>query len=110
MPFQVKDQLPDNSNDEVGRLLRKAKAISASTKEKQDTLAQCFQLAQSRGYTKFTGDFRDYLIEHKGAHCLYMVPSGQRGALSKFIGQKVRLICMGKSDGRAGRYYLVGCV
>lgn len=110
MTIQSTDQMPDDLNDELGRLLRGAKTIPAWTKEKRQLLDRCFELAISIGYFQFTSDFRRYYLEHKGAHCLYRVPHGQRGALSKFVGQRVRLICLGKSDGRAGRFFLVGAI
>lgn len=98
------------SDDEIGRLLDRAASIPTWTKERHQYIKDCVALARKGGFIFFTGDFRTYGIEHSGAYIIRDVPAGQRGALSAFVGQRIRLVCLGKSDARAGRYFMAGII
>jgi hypothetical protein len=95
----------DNIDDSIGAHLRALQALPTWTAAKAHLFRTVAKLAIAQRYLYFTGDFRDYPIEHKGQSCLYDVPSTQRGALQVFRGKRIRLICAGKTDGRAGRSY-----
>lgn len=108
MPLLASQQLADDIDDPIGRLLRDLGKLPRWTNKKYAIFAEFVTLARETGYILFTGDFRDYHIEHKGSHCLYDIPKTQRGALRVFAGHRVRLVCVGKSDGRAGRHFFAG--
>jgi hypothetical protein len=95
----------DSIDDSIGAHLRDFQALPTWTAEKALAFRTVSKLAAAERYLYFTGDFRDYPIEHKGDSCLYDVPTTQRGALKVFRGKRIRLICAGKTDGRAGRSY-----
>jgi hypothetical protein len=48
---------------------------------------------------------RDYLLYGSGNSCLLDVPLKQKGALKKFAGKRIRLVCGGKSNRYSGRFY-----
>jgi hypothetical protein len=102
------EKIDDQIDDEIGRRLRNLACIPTWTKVKRALFAECVSQAKSAGYTVFTGDFRSYHIERVGESCLYVVSSAQRGGLAAYAGARVRLICLGKTDRRAGRRYLTG--
>lgn len=105
MTTNLPHTIVDNIDDSIGTHLRTLQAIRTWTGEKAQLFKTVERLATTQRYLRFTGDFRDYPIEHKGQSCLYDVPATQRGALQVFRGKRIRLICAGKTDGRAGRSY-----
>lgn len=96
---------PDNLDDEVGRLLREIRSIPTWTTQKFEVFAAFERLARRQGYLLFTADMRDYNLPGSGNSCLYQVPLAQRGALKKFAGRFIRIVCGGKSNRYSGRYY-----
>ena len=68
-------------------------AIPTWTAVKHALYSQFEELVTRKSYVAFTGDCRIYHLERKGQSCLYDVPLNQRGALSKFAGKRVRLVC-----------------
>jgi hypothetical protein len=56
-------------------------------------------------YVLFTADVRDYQLYGSGNSCLLDVPRNQKGALKRFAGKQIRLVCGGKSNRYSGRYY-----
>ncbi len=105
MAFNPEDQLEDNVEDAVGRCLRAFNLIPTWTNAKHEMFREFLRLAKKEKYLEFRGDFRDYHLERKGQHCLYLVPINQRGALQVFAGKRVRLICGGKWNQREGRIF-----
>ena len=99
-------QIPDDIHDDVGILLRELHAIPTWTAVKHALYSQFEELVTRKSYVAFTGDCRDYHLERKGQSCLYDVPVNQRGALEKFRGHRVRLICEGAWNQYAGRHFL----
>lgn len=98
-------QTPDDIHDDVGILLRELHAIPTWTDAKHAIYAEFERLVKSREYLFFTGDCRDYHLERKGQSCLYDVPLKQRGALAKFRGKRVRLVCGGSYNPYSDRFY-----
>ena len=98
-------QVPDDIHDDVGIMLRNLRAIPNWTDAKHAIYAEFERLVKSREYLFFTGDCRDYHLERKGQSCLYDVPLNQRGALAKFAGKRVRLVCGGSYNPYSGRFY-----
>jgi hypothetical protein len=98
-------QVPDDIHDDVGILLRNLQAIPTWTDAKHAIYAEFEKLVKSREYIFFTGDCRDYHLERKGQSCLYDVPLNQRGALAKFAGKRVRLVCGGSYNPYSDRFY-----
>lgn len=105
MTLIEKNKIYDDLPDEIGKCLRKLNTHLSWTKEKHGIFADFESLAKKGKYIFFTGDFRDYHLERKGEHCLYIVPVTQRGALKVFSGKKIRLVCGSKSNQREGRFF-----
>lgn len=105
MAFKFEDQIEDDLPDAIGNCLRAFNDIPTWTKAKNEMFDAFLTLAHREKYLEFRGDFRDYHLQRKGQHCLYVVPVDQRGALQVFAGKKVRLICGGKWNAREGRIF-----
>lgn len=110
MGLELIDQIEDSLEDEIGPCLRRLHATPTWTTVKSQLFEQLMCLTKRERYMRFTGDFRDYHLERKGQSCLYDVPLGQRGALKKFRGKRIRLICEGAWDQYAGRFFLAKVV
>jgi hypothetical protein len=110
MTLKVHDQIEDSLDDEVGLCLRKLHANQTWTAVKIKLFEQLMALTKRGRYFRFTGDYRDYHLERKGQSCMYEVPLDQRGALKKFRGKRIRLICEGAWDQYAGRFFLAKVV
>lgn len=110
MALQAQNQITDSLDDDVGKCLRRLHAIPTWTAEKVSEFEELQRLCKRQRYVRFTGDYRDYHLERKGQSCLYDVPLNQRGALEKFRGRRVRLICEGAWDQYAGRHFLAKSV
>jgi hypothetical protein len=108
--FQAQNQITDNLDDDVGKCLQRLHANPTWTAEKVSEFEELLRLCKLQRYFRFTGDFRDYHLERKGQSCLYDVPANQRGALEKFRGKRVRLICEGAWNQYAGRHFLAKSV
>ena len=105
MALTPEQQLPDDLHDEVGLCLIEMRSIPTWTKRKFELFAEFQRLAKQKRYFLFTADGRDYLLYKSGNSCIFDVPANQRGALKKFAGRRIRLVCGGKSDRYSGRYY-----
>jgi hypothetical protein len=110
MSLWPEQQIPDSLDDEVGKCLQRFHAIRTWTSAKAELFKQLERLTSKERYLRFSGDFRDYHLERKGQSCLYDVPHTQRGALSKFRGSRIRLICAGAWDQYSGRVFLAKVV
>jgi len=110
MGLNVHDQIADSIDDEVGLCLRKLHANPTWTTEKTQLFEQLMARTKRERYMRFTGDYRDYHLERYGQSCLYEVTLDQRGALKKFRGKRIRLICEGAWDQYAGRCFLAKVV
>ena len=107
LAFRAQDQITDSLEDDVGKCLQRLHSIPTWTAGKKSVFEELLRLCKQQRYLRFTGDFRDYHLERKGQSCLYDVPANQRGALEKFRGMRIRLICEGAWNQYAGRYFLV---
>lgn len=105
MPIKLEQHLPDDLNDEIGLCLQDMRSIPTWTGRKFELFAKVQKLARKKRYLIFTADVRDYLLYGSGNSCLFDVPLNQRGALKKFAGNRIRLVCGGKSNRYSGRYY-----
>jgi len=103
-------QIPDSIDDEIGRCLRSFDAIDRWTAQKHALFGQFELLAKQAGYHCFTGDCRDYYLTRKGQRCLYDIPIKQRGALAKFAGRRIRLVCGGSLNPYSDRIYYASVV
>ncbi len=105
MALKPEDQIPDELEDQVGLCLREMHSIPTWTREKFELFSKFQQLAKQERYFLFKADVRDYHLYGSGSSCLLDVPLNQRGALKKFVGKRIRLVCGGKSNRYSGRYY-----
>ena len=105
MALKLTDQMADEIDDEVGLCLRELIAIPTWTGDKHLLFAKLDRLVEGESYLRFRGDYRDYHLERKGQSCLFDIPENQRGALQKFRGQRIRLICAGRWDPYSGRLF-----
>ncbi len=112
MALKYANQLPDVVDDTVRQKLRLIQEAGPNWTSRRHELYQALheQLMASSAYHHFTGDCRDYHLQRKGDWCLYDVPESQQGALRRFRGQRVRLICTGGWDPYSGRGYFFGAV
>ena len=106
MGLKAEDRVDDLVKDEVGLCLRQIHTHRTWTSEKLRLYDELIRLVESDGYLRFKGDFRDYHIERKAQSCIYIVPENQRGALQRFRGERIRLICAGATDRYAGKIFL----
>ena len=106
MGLKLEDQIADYLEDDAGLCLRELHANRTWTTMKRHLFEKLMDIAKREHYLRFTGDYRDYHLERKGQSCLYDVPLDQRGALKKFRGMRVRLICAGGWDPYSGRFFL----
>ena len=110
MAVKLEQQIPDNLTDDVGLCLQKMRSVSTWTAQKFELFAKFKQLARRMGYVLFTADVRDYLLCGSGNSCLVDVPLNQKGALKRFAGKRIRLVCGGKSNRYSGRFYCAKAV
>ena len=104
MAFKLEQHLPDDITDEIGLCLSEMRSVPTWTAEKFELFEKFKQLAKKK-YLLFTADVRDYQLYGSCNSCLLDIPFNQRGALKKFAGKRIRLVCGGKSDRYTGRYY-----
>ena len=105
MTLHLDNQIPDTINDEIGICLRQLHAIPQWTKEKVKIFLKFETLANRENYMSFFADRRDYHLQRKGQSCLYDVPLDQRGALKRFSGMRIRLVCGGSLNPYSDRIY-----
>jgi hypothetical protein len=105
MTLKLEDQIKDDLQDEVGKCLRALNKVPIWNKDKHAMFDAFLKLAETENYLEFKGDYRDYHLQRKAEHCLYVVPENQRGALQVFAGKKVRVICGGRWNARDGRIF-----
>lgn len=105
MALKREKQLEDNINDEIGLCLQALRSIPTWTSQKFYLFERFKSLARKKRYVYFTADVRDYHLYGSGNSCLYDVPLNQRGALKRFAGARIRLVCGGKCDRYSGRHY-----
>lgn len=116
--FSTKPETQDVSFEKVKRekiddLLCQLNAISTWTGQRLNILEEIKRIIETEGYIVFSGDFRTYGLQTKGSWRFLNVPLTQRGALSKFRGKTVRLICISYSSkwsGYAGRIFAAKAV
>ena len=99
--------------EKIDDLLCQLNAISTWTGQRLNILEEIKRIIETDGYLVFPGDFRTYGLQTKGSWRFLKVPLTQRGALSKFRGKTVRLICISypsKGSGYAGRIFAAKAV
>ncbi len=105
MAVKLEQQIPDNLTDEVGLCLREMRLVPTWTAQKFQRLAKFKQLARRKRYVLFTADVRDYLLYGSGNSYILDVPLNQKGALKRFAGKRIRLVCGGNPNRFRGRFY-----
>ena len=105
MAIKQENKFHDLLDDEVGLCLREMMSFPTWVKAKFELFERFRRLAKKERYFLFTADVRDYKVSGSGVSCLYQVPSNQRGALRRFRGKYIRLVCGGKSNRCSGRFY-----
>lgn len=112
--FEIQDVAFENiKREKIDDLLCQLNAISTWTGQRLKILEEIKRIIEADGYLVFSGDFRTYGLQTKGSWRFLKVPSTQRGALSKFRGKMVRLICISyvsKWSGYAGRIFAAKAV
>ena len=107
MALWREEQLDDDLADSVGLCLRELHSMPTWTAKKFQQFARLVDLLATEGYLQFQGDYRDYRLDRKGQHCLYVVPLDQRGALQPLAGRRIRLICGDATNPYSGRIFYV---
>lgn len=106
--IKLDEMIPDNLSDDVGRLLTKLHS-GLSGKPREEARAALIELAQSKGYLLFVGDYYSFHINKVGESCLYRVPADKRGHLKPFRSALVRIACW-RSGKNSDRHLMVGRV
>ena len=114
----TKSESPDVTFENIKRekiddLLSQLNAIPTWTGQRLNILEDIKGIIKTDDYIVFSGDFRTYGLQTKGSWRFLTVPLKQRGALSKFRGKTVRLICISyasKWSGYAGRIFAAKAV
>jgi hypothetical protein len=99
---------PFSPDDNVAQVLAYISREPVWNNNKKKLLQQLRESILKDNYLIFHSDFRVYKLQNKGTSGTYNIPLNQRGALKKFRGKRIRLICLDYSDrwrGYAGREF-----
>ena len=105
MPLEFDSQINDVLLDKVGKILIRLQSIPRWNNAKYAIYEELINQMTNEGYKRFSGDYRTYHLQRKGQHCVYKIPSGQKGALAQFSGMTVRIVCNGSWDQYSGRIF-----
>jgi len=101
--------LEDDFNDDIHNSIKVLKALTIRNKKKINLKAQLINLLKANGYIFFVSNYTHYVTSRVFESYLYDVSVKQRGHLSPFRGQKVRIICT-ESGRNFRRGYMAGVV
>ena len=101
--------LEDDFNDEINDSIKVLKALTIRNKTKINLKAKLISLLKANGYIFFESNYTHFVTSRVFESYLYNVPVKQRGLLSPFRGQKVRIICT-ESGSHFRRGYMAGAV
>jgi hypothetical protein len=101
--------LEDDFNDDIHDSIKVLKALTIRNKAKINLKAKLISLLKANGYIFFESNYTHYLTSRVFESYLLNVPVKQRGHLSPFRGQKVRIICT-ESGSHFRRGYMAGVV
>ena len=101
--------LEDDFNDEINDSIKVLKALTIRNKTKINLKAKLISLLKANGYIFFESNYTHFVTSRVFESYLYNVPVKQRGHLSPFRGQKVRIICT-ESGSHFRRGYMAGAV
>jgi len=107
--FNESDKITDDILDDVQSALADLAKIGVRTSEARQLLGSLKDELMRKGYARFPGSPKRYHLSRVGESCLYQVPLNRRGYLSKFRGEKIRIVCVG-SGRHFHRDYMVGIV
>lgn len=103
------DMLPDILTDDLGKVLRRMRAMPRWNSEKMALAVEMRKLIKKHKYKTFGGHYARYRISQVGESCLYRVPNNKRGNLAAFRGKLIRLLCY-YSGSHTDRAYAAGVV
>jgi len=88
-------QLDDNIEDDVNVIRKEMLSLKSWNKEKYKLQDKLVKILLLKKYISFTSTNPErYQLRSVGQSYLYDVPLYKRGHLKKFIGKRIRLICM----------------
>jgi hypothetical protein len=106
---ELREQISDTADDDIGSLLAQARAIETMTMEKRGLIARTIEAMRVANYVSIRGTYQSYNLSRIGQSCHYDIPKDRRGALLPFRGMRVRMVCV-ENTGRNGRVFLAGPV
>ena len=101
--------LEDDFNDEIHDSIKVLKTLTIRNKIKINLKAKLINLLKENSYIFFESNHTHYLTSRVFESYLYNVPVKQRGHLSPFRGQKVRIVCT-ESGPHFRRGYMAGVI
>ena len=93
MTVKLTQQIPDNLTDEVCLCQIKMRSVPTWTAQKFERFAKFKQLARRKRYILYTADVGDHQLYGSSNSCRLDVPTNQKGALKRFGGNRIRLVC-----------------
>ena len=106
--FEITDKIKDNIKDEAWPYLLSLNKRTSWNEESKEHLEKLKAFLKSKSYISFVGHPNRYHLTRIGDSCLYDVPSFRKGALTKFRGKRIRVVCV--SSGRYERLLMAGVV
>ncbi len=88
-----------SADDAASPILKQLDEIATWTKKKLEIFETLLAVIKDEKYIQFSGDFRTYDLQTKGAYAIYQIPIDQRGNQRPLAGKKVRIICIGYNGG-----------
>ena len=93
LAVKLTQQIPDNLTDEVCLCQIKMRSVPTWTAQKFERFAKFKQLARRKRYILYTADVGDHQLYGGSNSCRLDVPTNQKGALKRFGGNRIRLVC-----------------
>ncbi len=85
--------------------LKSFSAPGSWTKEKSDAFSTLMEGLNAAGYRNFSSSVNTIGLQRKGQSAIYLVPTGQRGALAACSGKHVHIVCVDRTDNYSGRIF-----
>ena len=101
--------LEDDFNDDIHDSIKVLKALTIRNKAKINLKAKLISLLKANSYISFESNYTHFVTSRVFESYLYNVPLKQRGHLSPFRGQKVRIVCT-ESGRHFRRGYMAGFI
>ena len=103
--IKKKDIIKDTFVDGVLKELREFKKHRKTREEKNTMQESLIKTLKKQGYESFLGTEIEFATSQIGKSYLFNVPNSRHGALSKFRGKQIRVVCAERVDSKV-RYMI----